>query len=161
MRQNTLARVVFHAFFGMMLAFFTFLGLSGCGSGTDPGEDLEYNWPERDAANKAFAEKYGLDTDCWSSAKAVDVQAFISPYVVEWKDGSVFWYFGGRECGGEGWTMIPERLQPCNGVTFYSRTDSDGKTTICSDVPPCDTLTQGQINAMYVWAVGTDDTPSD
>jgi hypothetical protein len=97
-------------------------------------------------------------------APVIDDVSYVEPFtayvVYTWYPNGEYHINWDRECGGEGWTMIPERLQPCAGVTFYAYRDGD-KISICSDSPPCDSITQGQINAMYSWAVGTNDTPSD
>jgi hypothetical protein len=93
--------------------------------------------------------------------ETISLKGFIAPIMYVW-EGDFYYIYFDRACGDseDGWRMIPQRLQPCEGVTFYAQTDSDGKTSICSDVPPCDSLTQRQINAMYVWAIGTPDEAS-
>jgi len=105
--------------------------------------------------------EFSLVGDDDGVAETKYVEPFLSPWVRTWEGKISTWRIDqDRECGGEGWRMIPRRLQPCTGVTFYSYTDENGRTSICADSPPCDTLTQGQINAMYLWAIGTDDIPS-
>ena len=105
--------------------------------------------------------------NCMNSVEPPEMESggdYIEPFtayvVYTWYTNGEYHISWDRECGGEGWTMIPERLQPCDGVTFYAYRNGD-KTSICSDAPPCDSLTQGQINAMYSWAVGTNNIPSD